>query len=486
MDPALDEFETTDLPPGHFIGGEWQIPNEPPFAVFDPSRAKVIADLPTASSSTVDAAVASARQAFRSWSREDPKVREMVLHRIADLLEEDAERLARLETLNCGKPLAAARLADVQGSIDVFRFYAGYPTKNFGQLIPSDDAGTVIFTIPEPVGVVAAITPWNYPLLIAAGKVAAALAAGCAVVVKPAPETPLSTLELARIVSKAGAPAGLVNVVAGGSDTGTFLSAHAGISKLSFTGSTQTSTSILTQLAKTRRPAAMELGGKSPNVVFDDIDIARSVDAVLMGALYNAGQECCAGARVLVHEATAKEFLDAVEARVPALRVGPGLRPDVEIGPMVSERHLHRVAGFVDRAREEGATVLSTAPIPDEGYFYEPTVLVDVDPSMEVCREEVFGPVLAIDTFSSDDEALEKANATRYGLAAGVWTGNIQRALRFAREVEAGQVWINSYLAGSPSAPFGGIKDSGWGRELGAAGLLEFCELKTVYMRGAL
>jgi phenylacetaldehyde dehydrogenase len=486
MTPAVRALEMADLPHAHFIASEWLASDEPRFPVFDPSTGGVIAELPEASSSTVDAAVSSARQAFRTWSRTGPKEREALLHRIADLLEEDAERLAMLETLNCGKPLAAAREGDVQGAIDVFRFYAGYPTKNFGQLIPSDDAETLIFTIPEPVGVVAAITPWNYPLLIAAGKIAPALAAGCAVVVKPAPETPLTTLELASIVSRAGAPAGLLNVVAGGPDTGTFLSGHAGISKLSFTGSTRTSSLILTQLAKIRRPAAMELGGKSPNVVFEDVVLARSLDAILMGALYNAGQECCAGARILVHEAIADDFMSAVKARLPAFRVGPGSNPDVEIGPMVSERHQQRVAGFVDRAREEGASVLVTAPIPDAGYFYEPTVLVDLDPGMEVWREEVFGPVLAIDTFSSDDEALEKANATRYGLAAGIWTGDIQRALRFARELEAGQVWINSYLAGSPSAPFGGLKDSGWGRELGAAGLLEFCELKTVYMRGTL
>jgi phenylacetaldehyde dehydrogenase len=484
MGTLSPQIDLSSLPSSHFIDGCWHVSDEPRSPVFDPSSEEIIAELPVAASSSVDHAVTSAWDAYHGWSAKSPQQREASLRAIADLIETHADYLARLETLNCGKPLAAAR-EEVQGCADVFRFYAGYPTKNFGQLIPSEDLGTLIFTVPEPLGVIAAITPWNYPMMIAAGKAAAALAAGCAVVLKPAPETPLSTLALASIVNAADTPTGLVNVVAGGPETGSLLSSHPGISKLSFTGSTRAASSVLTQLAKIRRPAAMELGGKSPNVVFDDVDVQRSVGPVLMGALYNAGQECCAGARILVHVNIAAEFLTALEDYVPKLRVGPGMNPEVEIGPMISMRHRERVAGFVDRARKEGARVLATATVPEKGYFFEPTVLVDVDASMEVWRDEVFGPVLAVDTFSTDDEAIQKANATPYGLAAGAWTASIERALRFAREVRAGQIWINSYLAGSWSAPFGGFKDSGWGRELGSAGLLEFCELKTVYLRAA-
>jgi acyl-CoA reductase-like NAD-dependent aldehyde dehydrogenase len=452
--------------------------------VWNPNLGEQLTQVPEASAADVDAAVVAARAAQHEWWAKTPRAREQVLRRIGDLIERDRERIAEIECENTGKTLANA-LGDIDFATEAFHFYAGHPARAYGQQVPTADPDLLCYTRLEPVGVVGAITAWNYPIALTAVKVAPALAAGCGVVIKPAPETPLSTIELAALAREAGLPAGCLTVVTGGPATGAALSGHPGIDKVSFTGSTATGRAVLAALAANGRPATLELGGKSPNIVFADVDIAASLDAILMGALANSGQECCAGARVLVQREAFEEFRDLAGARIESLRVGAGTDPASEIGPLISARQRERVSGFVERALGEGARIWARGEAPDAGFFYPPTLLDRVGDEMEVWREEVFGPVLALDSFDSDEEALTKANATRYGLAAGVWTADIGRAIRFVNELEAGTVWVNSYLEQGIGAPFGGGKDSGFGRELGELGPLEFSEVKTAYVRGA-
>jgi acyl-CoA reductase-like NAD-dependent aldehyde dehydrogenase len=469
---------------GHLIAGEDVGANGDGIDVWNPNLGERLMQVPNGSAADVDAAVASARVAQREWWAKTPYERERVLRRIGDLIERDRERIARIESENTGKTLANA-LGDVDFAVEAFHFYAGHPTRAYGQHVPTPDPDLLCYTRLEPVGVVGAITAWNYPIVLTAVKVAPALAAGCAVVAKPPPEAPLTTIELGRLALEAGLPPGCLNVVTGDGETGAALAGHAGIDKVSFTGSTATGRAVLGALAANGRPATLELGGKSPNIVFGDVDLDASLDAILMGALVNSGQECCAGARVLVQREVFEEFRDLAAERIQSFRVGPGTDADSEIGPLISARQRERVSGFVERALGEGARVWARGEAPDGGFFYPPTLLDRIGDEMEVWREEVFGPVLALDAFGDDDEALRKANATRYGLAAGVWTADIGRAIRFVRELEAGTVWVNSYLEQSTAAPFGGGKDSGFGRELGSAGALEFSEVKTAYVRGA-
>jgi acyl-CoA reductase-like NAD-dependent aldehyde dehydrogenase len=470
---------------GHFIAGEdVASSNGDGLAVWNPNVGELLARIPDGSAADIDAAVASARAGQREWWARTPYERERVLSRIGDLLARDKQRIAQLESENTGKTLANA-LGDVEFAIEAFHFCSGHPTRAYGQHVPTSDPDLLCYTRVEPVGVVGAISAWNYPIVLAAMKIAPALAAGCAVVMKPAPETPLTTIELARLALEAGLPAGCLNIVTGGGETGAALAGHPGVDKVSFTGSTATGRAVLGALAANGRPATLELGGKSPNIVFADVDLEASLDAILMGALVNSGQECCAGARVLVEQKAFEQFRDLAAERIQSFRVGAGTDPESEIGPLISAAQRERVSGFVERALGEGARVWARGEAPEEGFYYPPTLLDRVGDEMEVWREEVFGPVLALDSFDSDDEALRKANATRYGLAAGVWTADIGRAIRFARELEAGTVWVNSYLEQSTGAPFGGTKDSGFGRELGTQGPLEFSQVKTAYVKGA-
>ena len=470
----------TDMSFTHFIEGEsLPVTGGEPVDVYRPATGDILARVPNGTPQDIDRAVTSGQRAFREWSRLAPEQRERVLAAIARGIEEERDSLAAIESANTGKRTDVA-LAEIDAAAGLFRFYAGFPSKNFGDQIPVADAGTLCYTSIEPLGVIGAITPWNYPLLIVAGKVAAALAAGCAVVAKPAPETPLTALTLARIAHERGLPSGAFNVVAGGGDTGAALARNPRIAKISFTGSTATGRKIVIAAGANGRPSTLELGGKSPNLVFDDIDLASSIDPILMGALTNSGQECCAGARVLVEEGSFDRFVDLASRRIKNMRAGTG--PDAEIGPLISQPQHERVSGFVERAGEEGATIAAQGEVPDAGFYFPPTLIVDVNAEMEICREEIFGPVLTVDKFRDETEALEMANATRYGLAAGVWTSSIGRAIRLSRELQAGQVWINSFLAGDPAAPFGGSKDSGFGRELGLEGPKEFSEIKIVFI----
>jgi len=466
---------------GHFIAGEQRDSDGAELEVFRPESGEVLTKVPVGNADDVSVAVESAASGFRAWAARPPAEKESLLAAVARRIEEQADELAELERANTGKRLDVAR-DEVLAAAGLFSFYAGYPSKAFGDRIPIADPNILCYTVLEPLGVIAAITPWNYPLMIVAGKVAAALAAGCSVVVKPAPETPLTALELARIVSDCGLPDGALNVITGDGSTGEALAGHPGIAKVSFTGSTATGRKVIVTAGANGRPSTLELGGKSPNLVFGDVDLEKSIEPILMGALTNAGQECCAGARVLVEASALDRFIELAAERIEALRVGSG--DDSEIGPLISRRQHDRVAGFVERAIADGATVRARADAPEEGFFYPPTLLTEVQEELEICREEIFGPVLTVDSFESDEEALRMANATRYGLAAGVWTSSIDRSIRFARDLEAGIVWVNSYLAGDAAAPFGGGKDSGFGRELGVEGPRDFSQVKTVYTAG--
>lgn len=473
---------TTARTIGHHIGGDTVTKTDAKeIDVFCPATGEVIARAPVGSAADIDAAVGSAASAFASWSKTPPAEKEVVLRRIAAAIKAEREHLAQLERENTGKRIDVA-MDEIDAAAEQFAFYSGYPSKEFGDQIPISDASTLCYTRVEPVGVVGAITPWNYPLLIIAGKVSAALAAGCTVVAKPAPETPLTALELARICVEAGIPGGSFNVVTGDGSTGHALAHHPQLGKVSFTGSTVTGRKVLAAAGANGHSGTAELGGKSPNLVFADVDLATSMDSILMGALTNAGQECCAGARVLVEAHVFDEFVALAADRIRSLRVG--FAEDSEIGPLISRRQYERVSGFVERAIDEGATIGARSDAPQEGFFFPPTMLVDVRPEMEACREEIFGPVLTVDRFVDDDDALHKANDTPYGLAAGVWTSSIERAIRFSNELEAGLVWVNSYLAGDSAAPFGGSKASGFGRELGLEGPKEFTQIKTVYVSG--
>jgi acyl-CoA reductase-like NAD-dependent aldehyde dehydrogenase len=452
--------------------------------VWNPSLGEPITEVPDGSVDDVDRAVGVARTAQREWWALAPYERERALHRIGDLILERKESLARLESEDTGKTLVASR-DDIDFAAEVFHFSSAHAARAHGEQIPLSEHGTLCYTLLEPLGVVGSITSWNSALVIAAVTIGPALAAGCAVVTKPDQEAPLATLELAQIAIEAGVPAGCASVVTGGDQTGAALSEHPGIDKLIFTGSIETSRSVLQALAANGTPSAIDTGGKSPNIVFADVDIETSLDPILRGALTNGGQECCTGARILVERSVFDEFVELAAERVRGLRVGDAADPTTEIGPMVSAVHRGRVAGFVERAVAEGARVNAQAEAPERGFFFPPTLLEGVTETMEVWRDEVFGPVLAVNAFDDDDDALAKANASRYGLAAGVWTADIDRAIRFVRELDAGLVWVNSFLdVLSPAAPFGGGKDSGFGSWLGVPGPDAFSRRKTAYLRG--
>ncbi|MBP2704609.1 aldehyde dehydrogenase family protein [Microbispora sp. RL4-1S] len=455
------------------------------FATPDPATGETLAWVAEAGTEDVDLAVRAARRAFTGpWSRMTPAQRGHVIWRIGDLILEHAERLAQLETLDNGKALAVARAADIPAAAALFHYMAGWATKIEGSTIPLSvpGAGFHAYTLREPVGVVGQIIPWNFPLLMAAWKVAPALATGNVVVLKPAEQTPLSALYLAELIAEAGAPDGVVNVIPGyGEIAGAALAAHEDVDKVAFTGSTEVGKMIVQAAAGNLKKLTLELGGKSPNVVFDDADLTVAIPAAASAIFFNHGQCCSAGSRLYVQESRFDEVVDGVADIARHIRVGPGMEPGTEMGPLISDEQLRRVTGYLESGRAEGAeTRAGGRRCGDRGYFLEPTVLTGTRRDMKVVREEIFGPVLVASPFSELDEIAAEANDTPYGLAAGVWTRDLAKAQALAGKIRAGTVWINCYNVFDPALPFGGYKQSGWGREMGHAVLDAYTEVKSV------
>jgi betaine-aldehyde dehydrogenase len=444
--------------------------------VLEPATEAVLAEIPRAGAEEADAAVARAKAAYPAWRAVAPADRARLLHRLADALAAEQEQLTVLEARNAGKPISDAR-GEIGMVVDTFRYYAGAVERTLGDTIPV--AGGVAMTFREPLGVVALITPWNFPLAIASWKLAPCLAAGNTVVLKPAELTPLTALEFERIALQAGIPEGVVNVVAGpGSTCGARLVEHPDVAKVAFTGSTEVGRTIAAGAARTIKRVTLELGGKSPNLVFADADLQAAAEAAPWAVFGNAGQDCCARSRILVQESALDDFMAALTGVVEGMRVGDPLDEATQMGPLISAQQRTAVASFVP----DGAPVAARGTAPDgPGYWFPPTVLAPVDPADRAAREEIFGPVACVIPFRDEADAIALANDTIYGLSGSIWTRDGGRALRVARAVEAGVLSINSNTSVRVSTPFGGFKQSGVGRELGPHALDHYTEVKSVY-----
>ncbi|MEJ0093253.1 MAG: aldehyde dehydrogenase family protein [Methylocella sp.] len=476
------------------IDGQWvQAQSGRTFDVFDPATGETIAKVAEGDKADIDLAVKAARRAFDTgpWGRMSPSERGRIIHKIGDLILEHADELATLESLDNGKPKSVARAADIVGSADMFHYMSGWTTKIEGKTIPisaltAPGMDLVSMTRMEPVGVVGQIIPWNFPLLMAAWKLAPALATGCTVVLKVAEETPLSALRLGELMLEAGLPAGVVNIVPGfGETAGAALSAHPDVNKIAFTGSTEVGKLIVQAASRDLKKVSLELGGKSPNIVLGDADIERAIAGATAAIFFNHGQCCNAGSRLFVQKNIFDKVVEGVAAEASKIKLGHGLLDDTQMGPLVSRVQYDRVTGYLASGRQEGARPLCGGQgAGGPGYFVPPTVLVDTNPNMKVVREEIFGPVLVATPFDEVDDALiAEANNTVYGLAAGVWSGNTGRAQQIANRLQAGTVWINCYHIFDAALPFGGYKQSGWGREMGQAVLSNYLETKAITIR---
>lgn len=467
-----------------FIGGKWVDPAEGQFYTNEnPARREPLGQVAIATGPDVKEAVRLAREAIdgnTAWTQMSPASRGRLLWRIGELIREHAEELAWLEALDTGKPYSEALHGDIPHAAAAFEYYAGWCNKLAGS-VPPVSPRYLDYTRLESVGVVGAIIPWNFPLQMAATKLAPALAAGNAVILKPAEQTPLTAMALARFFEEVELPAGVLSVLTGFGETGAALVAHPGVDKITFTGSTAVGKLIMRGAADTLKRVSLELGGKSPNVVFPDADLKRAVRGVTTGVFYNQGEMCTAGARVLVHESIYEAFLEAFTTAVADLRPGDPLDPNTRLGALVNEEQFQRVQEYVRIGREEGAELVLGGEAPaGPGYFFPPTIFTGVRPEQRIAQEEIFGPVVAVMRFSSDEEALRIANGVSYGLAAGVWTRDLSRALRFAHGLRAGTVWVNTYNALWNEAPFGGYKQSGIGREGGREGIEQYTETKNI------
>ena len=468
------------------IDGEWATgPSGATTPVVDPSTGRVIADVPDGGADAVQEAVAAARRSFddERWRRLAAPERGAALWRVGELMRERADGLAQLESLNLGLPVSQAR-AMVLEAASQFRYYAGWADKIHGRTLDlgPGDRRVQGYTLREPMGVAGLITPWNAPLSMAAKKLAPALAAGCSCVLKPAEETPLTSLWLARIIEEAGVPAGVVNVVTGvGDKAGAALCEHPDVDTVSFTGSTEVGRLIVQAATGNMKKLSLELGGKSPVIVFDDADLTAAIPGAASAVFWNTGQVCAAGTRLFVQEKVYEEVVQGVARAGAAMRIGPGTDPSADLGPLISQKQLDRVTGYVGQGRGDGARVVSGGSrVGDEGFFFEPTVLADVDQSMSVMREEIFGPVLGVMPFTDADDAVALANDSSYGLASSVWTRDGALGHSVARRLRAGRVGINVHRAGGVHMPAGGYRQSGWGRESGPEALENYLETKSV------
>jgi betaine-aldehyde dehydrogenase len=473
-----------------FIDGQWvDSESGKTFKTPNPATGDTLAEVAEADKADIDKAVAAARRAFEGkWSKMSARDRGRLLYKLSQLIEQNAADLAAIETADNGKPIKESLYVDLPQVVENFEYFAGWATKIEGETIPVP--GKMFnYTLREPIGVCGQIIPWNFPLLMAAWKLAPALAAGNTVVLKPAEQTPVGAMELARLIQEAGFPEGVVNIVPGyGETAGAALAAHPGIDKIAFTGSTEVGKMIAKAAADNLTKVSLELGGKAPNIVFADSDIDQAVAGAMMGIFYNQGQVCCAGSRLFVEESVKDQFLDKLSDKAGKITVGDPMNKSTQMGPQVSEEQLNRIKGYVDVAREEGATVLAGGQSPQldaafqKGYFFSPTIFSEVKNSMRVAQEEIFGPVVSVISFSDEDDLIKQANDTIYGLSAGIWTRDITRAHRFAKEIKAGVVWINTYNMFNAASPFGGYKQSGYGREMGRHALDLYTQVKSVWV----
>jgi acyl-CoA reductase-like NAD-dependent aldehyde dehydrogenase len=477
--------------PQHFIGGRYTEGRTPSsIEIRSPSTGALLTSVPDATVEDVNRAVAAARESFenQAWRCKDPSEKERILHRVADLMEQHKEELAGILALENGKTFREALRGDVNPGIDAFHYYAGWIRRIYGETIPVDGP-FLNYTLREPVGVAGAIVPWNYPICIATWKLAPALACGCSVVLKPSELTPLSALKLAELCAEAGIPDGVVNVITGyGATTGEAMARHMDIDKISFTGSIRTARALLKASAETNlKRLSLELGGKNPNIVFPDCDLDQAVDAAFWGIYANKGEVCSAGSRLLVHTDVHDRFLARLTQRAKTMKVGDPFDPSSEMGSQISAQQLNRILGYVQTGREEGAQLScggqrDTDGAKANGFFVQPTIFTDVQPQMKIAQEEIFGPVLATLRFNDEDEAVQIANGTIYGLVSAIWTRDIRLAHRMAARVKAGSVWINTYNGFDSGSPFGGYKQSGFGRDLGAYALEQYTNVKSVWV----
>ncbi|WP_106398796.1 aldehyde dehydrogenase family protein [Actinocorallia populi] len=494
--PAPPRTDTSALLDGRprrlLIGGRWvDAASGRTFPSVNPSNGEVIAELARADARDAGRAVAAAREAFEGpWSRAKPRERQALLLALADVVDEHYDELRHLESLDMGLPIGRPRSGRTPAwEAEILRYFAGWATKIHGETIPNSVPGSVFsYTLKEPMGVVAAIVPWNRPVSNAVWKIAPVLATGCTMVLKPAEEAGLVAVRLGELLAEAGVPDGVVNVLTGfGEEAGAALVAHPGVDKVAFTGSTAVGQEIVRASAGNLKRLSLELGGKSPDIVFADADLSRAVPGAAMGVFYNSGQVCCAGTRIYVERPVYDEFVEGVSRFAEKLKVGDSMDPQTKIGPLVSAEQLDRVAGYLDLGPKEGVRTafggrrIETGELAN-GYFVQPTVFADVQDTMRIAREEIFGPVACVLPFDTPEEAVTRANDTSYGLAGGVWTRDVGKAHRMARELRAGTVWVNSMLLMDPAVPFGGYKMSGWGREMGQHALDEYLDVKSVWI----
>jgi betaine-aldehyde dehydrogenase len=459
------------------------------FATPNPATGETFAEVAEAEGADIDKAVTAARKAFEGkWSKMSARDRGRLLYKLSQLIERDSPQLAELETTDNGKPIKESTYIDLPSVVENFEYFAGWATKIEGETIPVP--GQMFnYTLREPLGVCGQIIPWNFPLLMAAWKLAPALAAGNTVVLKPAEQTPVTALELAKLIQEAGFPEGVINIVPGyGETAGAALASHEGIDKIAFTGSTEVGKLIAKAAAANLTKVSLELGGKAPNVIFADADLDQAVNGAMMGIFFNQGQVCCAGSRLFVENGIKEEFLGRLKEKAARITVGNPMDKATLMGPQVSEEQLNKIKSYVDIARDEGATVFAGGESPQldpqfqNGYFFQPTIFSDVKNSMRVAQEEIFGPVTSVISFDNDDDLIRQANETIYGLSAGIWTRDITRAHRFAKAVKAGVVWINTYNMFNAASPFGGYKQSGYGREMGKHALELYTQVKSVWV----
>jgi phenylacetaldehyde dehydrogenase len=487
LDRSVEQF--IGAPRQLFINGQWAAAaSGKTFATPNPATGETLANIAEGDAEDIDRAVRAARKAFEEgpWSRMTASERGRIIWRIGDLILEHTDELAQLESLDNGKPFVIAQAADVPLAADLFHYMAGWATKIEGNTINISvpympGANFHSYTLREPVGVCGQIIPWNFPLLMAAWKLGPALATGNCVVLKPAEQTPLTALRLAELIAEAGVPDGVVNVITGfGETAGAALAAHGDVDKIAFTGSTEVGRLIVAAAAGNLKKVSLELGGKSPNIVFDDAE-SGAIEGAANAIFFNHGQCCVAGSRLFVQQSRFDEVVDGVAEIAKSIKLGSGLEQGTQMGPLVSDEQLQRVTGYLESGKADGATALTGGGrFGDQGYFVEPTVITNTRPDMKIVREEIFGPVVVAAPFSDLDEIAAQANDSDYGLGAGIWTRDISKAHALAKKIRAGTVWINCYNVFDASLPFGGYKQSGWGREMGHEVLEAYTEVKAV------